>query len=113
MYKNDYASMNQSIGNAIGSAQMQKALPPAGVTQTPEVQMRVGEMEQNLLELHGTIGVVLSRLESVLQYPVPEGVGEGKASSSQSPLGEKLLGLNGQVLHATARLQDLLRRLEV
>ena len=45
MYKNDFAGMNQSIGNAIGSAQMQKALPPAGVTQTPEVQMRVGEME--------------------------------------------------------------------
>jgi len=105
-----------SYGSAIGSQfKNQQSMQPATSAPTPlaEVPLRVGEIEQNLLELHGTIGVVLNRLEPVLQYPVPEGVGEGKASSSQSPLGEKLLALNGQVLHATARLQDLLRRLEV
>lgn len=99
----------QKASNALAASKSTDDVPQP----TPEVPLRVGELEQNLAELHGVIDILYSRLEPVMQYQTPDVAIDGVAISGQSPLGDKIMLLNGRTLHASSRLRDILARLEV
>lgn len=99
----------QQASSALAASQSTGTAPQP----IPEVPLRVSELEKNLGELHSVIDSLYGRLELVMQYPTPEGASDGEAISGQSPLGDKIMLLNGRTLHASSRLRDILARLEV
>ncbi|UIF90930.1 hypothetical protein [Cupriavidus sp. UYPR2.512] len=78
-----------------------------------EIPARISEAYDEVSFLHGTIDMLVGRLDAVLQPPKESPDVAATAAPSLTPLGEQLLTIGNRTRDARERLQDVLNRLEV
>jgi hypothetical protein len=108
-----YGQSNQAIPGGIRYAE--EADTKIRSAQEPAILAEMNELEKNLHRLHETIGMLESRLSSVL-CPAPDEsnmAGLGRDHRGASPMLHSLANLSGMVDAAGARVRRIMDGLEL
>jgi hypothetical protein len=103
-----YSAAAQSIGQ--GSALRPMTDPPAPVG---GIEQHLREMDDQLESAHHRLALLANRLETACFAATPSGATQGKNEHIGSPIAERLRGQCMGVAALTARINDLLERIDL